>query len=327
MCLFTRYVIAVPLTSKRGTVVAEALFTHVFATHGIPKTVRSDEGKKFVNAALLRLYQQWGIQPILTGGYRPWDNPVERYDRYLNSCMTMLSTAFGEDWTRYLQAAVFTYNASVSRSTGFSPYYLMHVREPALLEEVTVGPTFNQDGSSSINDITKRLKQSFTLVRKQQAKVAETNRKAREAKSKNMVYEIDDHVMYWKPSQPKYLGLAISGEQPLADTELARRKAWAHRSWKCRWTGPHRIVKCLPGKYSNRYTLHHIKRGDIENIKTDRLYPYEPWSTAHPSTSPELDDSTTRTRSHNKIGTWCSANSFFIVALQRPHPFGVGKVI
>jgi hypothetical protein len=50
--------------------------------------------------------------------------------------MTMLSTVFGEDWTRYLQAAVFTYNASVSRNTGFSPYYLMHGREPALLETV-----------------------------------------------------------------------------------------------------------------------------------------------------------------------------------------------
>jgi hypothetical protein len=47
----------------------------------------------------------------------------------------------------------------------------------------------------------------------------------------------------------------------------------------------------------------------------------------HPSTSPELDDSVTRTRSHKKIGTWCSANLFFIVPLQRSHPFGVGKVI
>jgi hypothetical protein len=101
----------------------------------------------------------------------------------------------------------------------------MHGREPALFGEVTVGPTFNQDGTRSINDITKRLKRSFTLVRKQQSKVSETIRKVLEAKSKNMVYEIDDHVMYWEPSQPKYLVLAISGEQPLVDTEVARREA------------------------------------------------------------------------------------------------------
>jgi hypothetical protein len=84
MCLFTRYVIAVPLASKKATVVAEALFTHEFAVHGLPDYVRSDEGKEFVNSGLQNLYQQWGIQPILTGGYRPWANPVERYHRYIN---------------------------------------------------------------------------------------------------------------------------------------------------------------------------------------------------------------------------------------------------
>jgi hypothetical protein len=46
MCLFTRYVIVVPLTSKRATVTAEVLFTHVFATHAfqrryVPMKVKS----------------------------------------------------------------------------------------------------------------------------------------------------------------------------------------------------------------------------------------------------------------------------------------------
>jgi hypothetical protein len=120
-----------------------------------------------------------------------------------------LSTAFGEDWTRYLQASVFTYNASECRSTGFSPYYLMHGREPALLEEVTIGHTFHkEDKAHDINDVNKRLKDAVNLVRGQQGKVATLNRKAREAKSKDTNYEVNDHVMYWEPSQPKYLAIA-----------------------------------------------------------------------------------------------------------------------
>jgi hypothetical protein len=97
MCLYTRYIIAVPIVSKRASDVAEAVFTHAFAVHGLASTVRFDEAKEFVNAGLTTLYQQRGIQPILTGGHRPWTNPVERYHIYLNSCMTILSTAFGED--------------------------------------------------------------------------------------------------------------------------------------------------------------------------------------------------------------------------------------
>jgi hypothetical protein len=42
--LFSRYVIAIPLKSKKEQVVAEALFTHVFAVHGRPESIISDEG-------------------------------------------------------------------------------------------------------------------------------------------------------------------------------------------------------------------------------------------------------------------------------------------
>jgi hypothetical protein len=62
-------------------------------------------------------------------------------------------------------------------------------------------------------------------------------------------------------------------------------------------------------------------------IRADRLYPYAPWSSAHPSTSPEIDDDRKRTQSQRKIGTWCPPNAFLIVALSAPYPFGVGKVL
>jgi hypothetical protein len=78
MCLYTRYIIAVPIVGKRASDVAEALFTHAFAVHGsgLESTVGFDEAKEFVNAGLTTLYQQWGVQPILTGGYRPWANGI-----------------------------------------------------------------------------------------------------------------------------------------------------------------------------------------------------------------------------------------------------------
>ena len=66
VCLFSRYVIAIPLKSKKAKDVAEALVTHVFAVHGRPESIRSDEGKEFVNHGLQRLYKNWNIQPITT---------------------------------------------------------------------------------------------------------------------------------------------------------------------------------------------------------------------------------------------------------------------
>jgi hypothetical protein len=94
LCIFTRFVIAIPIASKSTHDVSEALFNYAFASHGRPLSVRSDEGKEFVNAGLPALHRRWNIDPITTGGWRPWANPVERYHRYLNVGMSLLSTKF-----------------------------------------------------------------------------------------------------------------------------------------------------------------------------------------------------------------------------------------
>jgi hypothetical protein len=131
--------------------------------------------------------------------------------------------------------------------------------------------------------------------------------------------------MYWEPSQPKHLAFAANTAQMGDDSDVARRKA--HRSWKCRWTGPHRITSHSAGKYDRRYLISHVTRGDITNVKSDRLYPYAPWSDAHLSTSPDLDEAYGRTRSHKKVGTWCPPNAFFVAPLKAPIPIWIGKIL
>jgi hypothetical protein len=69
--LCTRFVITIPISSKSAHYVSETLFNYAFGSHGRPLSIRSDEGKEFVNAGLLALYRRWNIDPITTGGWRP----------------------------------------------------------------------------------------------------------------------------------------------------------------------------------------------------------------------------------------------------------------
>jgi hypothetical protein len=171
--LFTRYVVATPIVTKSAKDVAEALFTHAFAVHGRPLSIRSDEGKEFVNAGLLALYRRWDIEPITTGGWRAWANPIERYHRYLNAGMSLLSTKFGEDWPSYLPAVVFSYNASVSRSTGYSPYFLFYGREPTFLEEIAMPhPHVDAAPDNDIASIQARMSRAYAYAITQQERVA-----------------------------------------------------------------------------------------------------------------------------------------------------------
>jgi transposase-like protein len=318
--LFTRYVIAIPLKSKRASEVAEALFTHVFGVHGRPRTIRSDGGKEFVNAGLQRLYKHWNIQPITTGGYRPWCNPVERYHRFLNAGMTILSAKFGEDWTSYLQAIVFSYNASTCRSTGHTPYYLMHAREPLLLEDVALHHVHHPDNDDIVN-ASKRLQKAYHHVAHQQKRVADLNKKRHDQRKLTTIeYDVDDFVLHWEPAQAKTLKQhhAIIAE----DNALAPRPA--PRKWRNRWTGPHRIVTKTKGKTGFAYSIVHNTRNKvIDNIKQDKLHPYQPWDDGIASTSPNLDD---HIKSF-KIASWCEKEEMFIIPLKQPEPFGVCKAI
>jgi hypothetical protein len=316
MCLFTRYTIAVPLKSKKAKDVAEALFTYVFAVHGKPESIRSDEGKEFINAGLAKLYHTWNITPITTGGWRPWSNPVERYHRYLNASLTLLSTEFGEDWTAYLQAAVFSYNASVCESTGYSPYYLMYGSEPTLLEDVAMAHPHDNDDSHDINDITKRLAAAYEHVLQQQQRMAAANRARYKKGPHQVTYQTGDQVLLWQPVQTKLL---LPGTDN--DDAIARK---APGKWTHNWTGPHTVKARRNGKYNPRYDVaNHKTSKTVTDVKADKMHPYYPWSAALPSTSAPLD---TLDRPY-KVGQWCNAGNMFIIPLMPPWPFGVCKAI
>jgi exonuclease III len=316
MCLFSRYTIATPLKSKKAKDVAEALFTHVFTVHGKPENILSDEGKEFINNGLAKLYHTWNIKPITTGGWRPWSNPVERYHRYLNASLTLLASEFGEDWTAYLQAAVFSYNSSVCESTGYSPYFLMYGNEPTLLEDVAMSHPHDKRDNDDINSITQRLAAAYKHVLKQQERAAAANRSRYKKGPHQVEYEANDQVLLWQPVQTKLL-MPGSGN----DDAIARK---APNKWTQRWTGPHTVKRKRSGKYNPRYDIIDSKNNKIvTDVKADKLHPYHPWSAALPSTSAPLDIDDRAF----KVGQWCHAGSMFIIPLLPPWPFGVCKAL
>ena len=271
---------------------------------------------EFISKALLRIYKRWNIEPITTGGHSPWSNPVERYHRYFNSAMTTLAQKFGEDWTSYLQAATFSYNASHCRSTGHSPFKLTYGRDPTLPEDLMTHIHTNDDDEDFI-DATNRMKTAFADVIKQQQKVAQYNREMKANKRNAIEYTIGDMILYWEPVQERTLHADKEEEHAFATK--------APSKWKPKWTGPHKITKVTPGKYSPRYEfLHCNTRKQIINVKSSRMHIYQPWSPGIQSTSPLIDD---KCKARYKIGTRCKPGDMIIIPTEQPWPFGIGKVI
>ena len=321
--VFTRYTVAVPLRRHTAREIGGALFKHLFCKFGKPGSLYSDEGKEFVNEAMTKLCTLWGIHFSSTGGYQPQANPVERFHRFLNGAMTMLSDKWGGDWPLYLPAAVFAYNASVNDATGFSPYELIFGgRKAMLLHDLGLGRQEQSTAASSsehhfVQDAGRRLKEAYEAVRTQQERVAAANRKVIEAKrgvrAMAAKFEEGDFVLFWEPRQAKDM------TDKTGDTEPEGK---APAKWKRKWSGPHVISQRTQDETGYRYTFYHKNRGvDIET-HVNKLCAYRPWSEGLGSTSWDID-----AKQLYNCGGWVPVGARVIVPLQKPYPFGMAEVI
>ena len=327
---FTRYVLAIPLRNANAEEIGNALFSELFCRFGKPKRIHSDEGREFVNVALTALYERWGIAQTSTGGYQPQANPVERFHRFMNSSMTMLSAKFGSDWPSYLPATVFAYNASVCTATGYTPFALIYGgRHPTLLQDIDLDMFDTQAGTPEYSSFRARaigsLKAAYIAVRTQQEKLAKANRDAiivrRGANRKGgkppplVQHDVGDLVLYWEPAQPKNMQTT---EQRLANLTTVK----APKKWKASWTGPHEVTQKKKDATGFRYTIYHKKRGVPISTHVNKICRFQPWSEGILSTSADID-----AKGLYKCGSWVDIGSLVIVPLKEPHPFGVAKLL
>ena len=74
----------VPLFSKKGEEVADALYKYWYCVYVIPFELQSDQGNEFTNDILARLNARLNIEHRVTTPYYPLANgEVERFNRTL----------------------------------------------------------------------------------------------------------------------------------------------------------------------------------------------------------------------------------------------------
>ena len=126
----TRYPEAIPLRRFTAPAVAEQLI-ELFARHGVPKEILTNQGINFTTSLLQELYKMLGVKLIRTTPYHPQtDGLVERFNQTLKQMLRQLITGEGRDWNKLLPYILFAYREVPQASTGFSPFELLYGRDP-----------------------------------------------------------------------------------------------------------------------------------------------------------------------------------------------------
>ena len=97
---------------------------NIFTKHGIPDSIVSDRGAKFVSKFWQHVCSSLGIDRKLSTAYHPeTDGQTERINSVLEQYLRIYVNYQQDDWSEWLPFAEFAYNNGDHSSTGTSPFF------------------------------------------------------------------------------------------------------------------------------------------------------------------------------------------------------------
>ena len=204
---FTRFAQAYATRSNKSRPAADKLFNHFILQFGYPKRIHTDQGQEFNSNLFKDLHQLTGIIKSRTTPYHPEsDGQCERMNRTVINMLKSLKESQKRNWKECLPSLMFAYNATVHKTTHFSPFFLMFGREPRLpiddvFSDVVPAPgtgqdladnddVNNRDYSGFAKSWNARMNQAYELANQNIGKSAAYNKQKHDQKIGKSVVDI-----------------------------------------------------------------------------------------------------------------------------------------
>lgn len=258
----SRYAFAFPMKEITTQAVAEKILKYIVLIHGAPARILTDQGSNFNSALANDFYRLFNIVKHSTTAYHPQcDGLTERFNDTLIRTLAKLMQESPMDWDELIPFCLFSYNTAVQASTKFSPYYVIHGREPVFpIERVIAQPVStnkpNPHSETYVQHVSEQIKNA-TLVASNNLKIAQDQQKAQYDTKKSHYlhpYRVGDKVWILnkippRPGQsskfhPKWLGpftilkqtspvnYILSGDKKETSMHVARLKKYIEREEK-----------------------------------------------------------------------------------------------
>jgi hypothetical protein len=147
----TKWAIFVPTTIRlNAPLLAQLIIDHVITQHGVPESIVSDRGPKFVSKFWRHVTDKIGIDLRLSTGYHPQtDGQTERVNQILEQYLRCYGSYLQDDWSTWLSLASFAYNNSTHSATNFSPFFANFGYNPRTFS-TTLDSTINNPAAAAV---------------------------------------------------------------------------------------------------------------------------------------------------------------------------------
>lgn len=195
--LFTKYVIGVPTKDQKAQTICDIFMEKIVTQHGIPRKLLSDQGSNFTSQLVESICELLNSKKIFTTPYHPeGDGQTERTNRTLQNLLASQTFCNQEEWYKMVHFAVFVYNCSPSTTTGFSPFFINHGREPNLPLDIIFA---SEEGTNaSVEDyqqfLSQQMKQVLSIVNERQQNAKAKQKKQYDKTATKISFAINDLV-------------------------------------------------------------------------------------------------------------------------------------
>ena len=116
-------------TEYRAKKYAKIYIDRIVCLHGVPKTIISDRGTKFVARFWEQLQAALGTKLIRSSAYPPQtDGQTERVNQILEDMLRACVIHYNKNWDKGLSLAEFPYNNSYQTSLKMAPFEALYGR-------------------------------------------------------------------------------------------------------------------------------------------------------------------------------------------------------
>ncbi len=201
----TKWVEAKAIPDKKASTVAEFVYNEVITRFGAPKRMLSDQGTEFLNETIAALQSVMKIKGIHSSPYHPQANGhTERMNKTLCDMLAKYTLDHGEEWDKWISAALYAYRTKKHTSTGFTPSFLLYgfqMNTPLVLDMYKdISDDENElelTAQDHANLIGERLKTVRNEAQKNVAKAQERQKSYHDKKIKETKFKIGQQVLLY----------------------------------------------------------------------------------------------------------------------------------
>ena len=131
ICHCSGWAEACPIPNKSNDSVWRMFANHFVPSRGTPEVILTDNAQEFTAKVFTNALEKLGIEHRRCTPTHPNSNgKIERFNRTFKETLSILIQNQPDQWENHVGDTLAAHRISVSSVTGYSPFYLLHGRQP-----------------------------------------------------------------------------------------------------------------------------------------------------------------------------------------------------